>query len=183
MEQSISKHIARRAYYSIPFIFLASIVAYRYNYQRLSTLLVFLTYTSIAFWNSPKKGYYPEKILDMGTAALTITTMITIESYYLLDIYRYLFWGITAVSITGYMVNDFWFEFNMKQLDEFSRHKNSKNKNVSFIDETPNSFELRKIEIARENVQSTRVYIHMFLLHILPSVACIYCIMNSPVHP
>ena len=88
-ESSIPKHIARRTYYSIPFIFLASIVAYRYNYQRLSALLLFLTYTSIAFWNSPKKGYHPEKILDMSTALLTITTMITIESYFLLDIYLY----------------------------------------------------------------------------------------------
>jgi hypothetical protein len=185
MEQSIPKHIARRTYYSIPFIFLASIVAYRYNYQRLSALLFFLTYTSIAFWNSPKKGYYPEKILDMSTAVLTITTMITIESYFLLDIYRYLFWGITAVSITGYIINDFWFEFNIKQLDEFSQKQISKKKNVSFIDEPQNmtTIDIRKIENAREKVQTNRVYIHMVFLHVLPSVACIYCIIKSPVHP
>ena len=169
METIIPKHIARRTYYSIPFIFLTSIVAYRYHYRYLSFLLCFLTYTSLVFWNNPKKGYSLEKIIDMSTAAMTILTAIMFDSYHFTDNHRYFFWGIMAVCIVGFMVNDFWFHFQMQLLDDLST-----NQKTEYI---------LKIEKTREKVQSMEVYIHMFFLHLLPSLASIYCIVNSPSRP
>jgi len=166
METIIPKHIARRTNYSIPFIFLTSMVAYRYNYIYLSFLLGFLTYTSLVFWKSPKKGYSLEKILDMSTATMTILTAIMFDSYHFTDNYRYFFWGIMAVCIIGFIVNDFWFHFQMQLLDDLSTNPKKKYN--------------PQIEKAREKVQSIEVYIHMFFLHLVPSVACMYCIVHSP---
>jgi hypothetical protein len=102
----------------------------------------------------------------MSTAAMTIITATMIDSYHFTDNHRYLFWGIMAVCIVGFMVNDFWFHFQMQLLDDLSTNP-KKGYNL-------------KIEKTRENVQSIEVYIHMFFLHLLPSVASIYCIVNSP---
>jgi hypothetical protein len=178
MEQSIAKHIARRTYYSIPLFFVTSLVAYTYNYTRLTALLWFQTYTSFIFWYSPKKELYLEKVIDMSMSLITIITTITIESYFFTDFYRYFFWIIVAISISGFLLNDHWFHFHINMLDEMTRK--TPVKYVSFIDE-----KIIKLDITflKERVQTKRVYIHMFLLHILPNVVCIYCIVNSPVHP
>ena len=176
--QSIEKHIARRTYYSIPLFLVTSLVAYRYNYQRLTALLWFQTYTSFIFWYSPKKGLYTEKLIDIGMSLITIITTITIESYYFTHFYRYFFWIIVAISISGFLLNDHWFHFYINMLDEMTRKNNVKY--VSFIDEKTIKLD---IIVLKERVQEKRVYIHMFLMHILPNVVCIYCIINSPIHP
>jgi hypothetical protein len=178
MESSIERHIARRTYYSIPLFFVTSIVAYIYNYNRLTALLWFQTYTSFIFWYSPKKGLYMEKVIDMGMSIITIITTITIESFYFTDFCRYLFWIIVAVSISGFVLNDHWFNFNIKIIDEMTRKKTVKY--VSFIDEKTIKLDIISL---KERIQEKRVYIHMFLLHILPNIVCIYCIINSPIHP
>jgi hypothetical protein len=171
MEQSIEKHIARRTFYSIPLFFVTSLVAYRYNYQRLTALLWIQTYTSFIFWNSPKKGLYMEKMIDMFTASITIITTITIECYFFTDFCRYFFWIMVAISISGFVLNDHWFHFHINMLDEMTRKHTVKY--VSFVDEKTIKLDIIYL---KEMVQTKRVYIHMFLLHILPNIVCMYCI-------
>jgi hypothetical protein len=87
-------------------------------------------------------------------------------------------------------MNEFWFKQTMNLLKDFEKIENSgiqeKEKpkpRITFEGERLVNIDYRKIEKGKENIQIASVYLHMFFLHILPNVVCIYCIINSPVHP
>ena len=183
----IPSYISRRAFFSIPFFFLNSIVAYYYNYQRLTALMWFLTYTSVIYWNCPKKMDLI-KVIDISMAITTFYTVIFLDSYYFTPRNQFIFWISSTVCITFEFMNEFWFQHTMNLLKDFEKLENpqiqeKEKPRITFEGERLVNIDYRKIEKGKENVQIASVYLHMFFLHIFPNVVCMYCIINSPVHP
>jgi len=164
-ENRMPPHISRMAFYSIPFFVVDSIVCYIYEYYRLSALLALLSVTSVAYWNSPKKMDLI-KIADISVASLTIFTTTFVETYSFTPTNRYIFWFSSTIITTVFLSNEFWFTFSMIHLEDLIpklRNLDEKQMLVRWISRT----------------QISSLYIHMFFLHVLPNVTCIYCIINS----
>ena len=115
--------------------------------------------------------------------ALVIYTTSYIKYKYT-DTYRHIYWISSTISITSFFLNETWFMFTMLfiedqikkiwKLDEKNKWKLNEIE-MKMIDE----IEMKTILVWRERAQKMSVYFHMFFLHVLPNVTCIYCIINS----
>ena len=164
-ENRMPPHISRMAFYSIPFFIVDSIVCYIYEYYRLSALLSLLSVTSFAYWNSPKKMDLI-KIADMSVAALTIFTTTFVETYSFTPTNRYIFCFSGTIITTVTLCNEFWFTFSMIHLEDIIQK-------IRKLDEK------QMLIRCTSRTQMASLYIHMFFLHVLPNVTCIYCIVTS----
>jgi len=167
-ENRIPRHISKTAYFSIPFFVADSLVCYIYGYYRLSSLLALLAVTSVAYWNSPKKMDVI-KMVDMSVGSLTIYHATFIDAYKFTDTYRQIYWISNTISVTSFFLNDTWFMFTMILIEDQMR--------LWVLDDC----DKKTFLVWRERAQKMSVYIHMFFLHVLPNVTCMYCIINSNV--
>ena len=165
-ENRIPPPISRIAFYSIPFFMIDSLVCYIYEYYRLSALLALVSITSIAYWNSPKKMDVI-KMADMSVAVVTIYHATFIDAYKYTDMYRHIYWISNTVSITSFFLNEAWFLFSMLLIEDQLRLWN--------LDDS----DKRTFLVWKTRAQKMSVYIHLFFLHVLPNVTCMYCIINS----
>lgn len=163
-ENRIPPHISKIAFFSIPFFMMDSLVCYIYEYYRLSALLALLSMTSVAYWNSPKKMDVI-KMVDISVGIVTIYHSTFVDAYKYTDIYRHIYWISNTVSITSFFLNETWFMFSMVLIEDQMRLYDDKK---TFL-------------VWKTRAQKMSVYIHMFFLHILPNVMCIYCTVNSNV--
>jgi len=165
-ENRIPSPIARIAFFSIPFFAMDSLVCYMYEYYRLSFLLALLTVTSVAYWKSPKKLDII-KIADISVATVTIYNATFVDAYRYTDTYRHLYWISCTVSITSFFLNESWFLFSMLLLEDQIK--------VWYLEDS----QKERLFTWKTRAQKMSIYFHMFFLHILPNVTCMYCIINS----
>ena len=164
-------YISRKAFFSIPFFFINAIVAYNYKYERLAALLIFLTYTSFAYWNHAVKMNLI-KAIDIMIACTTVYSSVFIDSYSFTETNRLFFWGSSMVSISVFIMNDYWYYYSIDLLNDLIKPNNKNATNTIMIDE-------KKINKWIEKIHYRSVFIHMFFLHVLPCVSCMYCIIYS----
>jgi len=167
-ENRIPSPISKTAFFSIPFFMMDSLVCLKYEYYRLSLLLALLSVTSIVYWNSPKKMDVI-KLADMSVATVTIYHATFIDAYKFTDTYRQIYWISSTISITSFFLNEAWFLFSMLLIEDQMRLWN--------LDDS----DKRTFLVWKTRAQKMSVYIHLFFLHILPNVTCMYCIINSRV--
>jgi hypothetical protein len=167
-ENRIPCHISRTAFYSIPFFVMDSLVCYIYEYYRLSALLALLSVTSVAYWNSPKKMDVI-KMADMSVATVIIYNATFVDAYRYTDTYRHIYWISSTVSITSFFLNEVWFMFTMLLIEDQMR--------LWVLYEC----DKKTFLVWKERAQKMSVYFHMFFLHVLPNVTCMYCIVKSKV--
>lgn len=165
-EIRIPSHISKIAFFSIPFFIMDSLVCFKYEYYRLSALLALVSITSVAYWNSPKKMDVI-KIADMSVATVTIYHATFVDAYSFTEINRQIYWISNTVSITSFFCNEAWFLFSMMLIQDQIRLWN--------LDDS----DKKTFLVWKERAQKMSVYIHLFFLHILPNVTCMYCIINS----
>ena len=165
-ENRIPPYISRPAFFSIPFFVADSLVCLKYGYYQLSLLLALLSVTSVAYWNSPKKMDVI-KIMDMSLATVTIYHSIFIDAYKYTDTYRHIYWISCTVSTASFFLNETWFMFTMILIEDQMR--------LWVLDDS----DKKTFLVWKSRAQIMSVYIHMFFLHILPNVTCMYCIVNS----
>jgi hypothetical protein len=165
-ENRIPPHISRIAFFSIPFFVMDSLVCYMYEHYQLSILLALLSVTSVAYWTSPKKMDLI-KIADMSVATVTIYHSIFVDAYKYTDTYRHIYWISCTVSTASFFLNETWFMFSMILIEDQMR--------LWVLDESDKQTFL----VWKARAQKMSVYIHMFFLHILPNITCMYCIINS----
>jgi len=165
-ENRIPPPISKIAFFSIPFFAMDSLVCYMYEHYRLSVLLALLTVTSVAYWKSPKKMDLI-KIADMSVATLTIYNATFVDAYKYTDTYRHIYWISSTVSIASFFMNESWFLFSMLLLEDQMR--------LWDLDDSDKQTFL----VWKARAQKMSVYIHLFFLHILPNVTCMYCIIKS----
>jgi len=139
-----------------------------YAYYRLSLLLALLTVTSVGYWNSPKKLDFI-KIADMSVGVVTIYHATFIDAYKFTDTYQQIYWISNTVSVTSFFLNEVWFIFSMLLIEDQMR--------LWVLDDS----DKKTFLVWKERAQKMSVYIHLFFLHILPNVTCMYCIINSRV--
>ena len=165
-ENRIPTHISRIAFFSIPFFVMDSLVCLKYEYYRLSALLALLAVTSVAYWKSPKKMDVI-KMADMSVGVVTIYHATFIDAYKYTDMYRHIYWISSTISITSFFLNETWFMFTMILIEDQMR--------LWVLDDS----DKRTFLVWKTRAQKMSVYIHLFFLHILPNVTCMYCIINS----
>jgi hypothetical protein len=165
-ENRIPPHISRIAFFSIPFFVVDSLVCYMYEYYRLSALLALLAVTSVAYWKSPKKMDVI-KMADMSVGVVTIYHSTFIDAYKYTDMYRHIYWISSTISITSFFLNETWFLFSMLLIEDQMR--------LWVLDD----IDKRTFLVWKTRAQKMSVYIHLFFLHILPNVTCMYCIIHS----
>lgn len=165
-ENRIPPPISRIAFFSIPFFMVDSLVCYIYEYYRLSALLALLAVTSVAYWKSPKKMDVI-KMADMSVGVVTIYHATFIDAYKYTDMYRHIYWISNTVSVTSFFLNETWFMFTMILIEDQMR--------LWVLDDT----DKRTFLVWKARAQKMSVYIHLFFLHILPNVTCMYCIIHS----
>jgi len=144
------QHISRKAFYTIPLFGLTSLVSFHYGLTSLSLVSFNVMLTSFAHWNLLKKEGI-ERNLDRVMSVLTYTSL-WLESRNFSPEYRK-WWSLLTIFNTGvYITNQYVFYSIYKSTtDPVIREKN--------------------------NYRST--YIHMFFIHVLPNVSCIYGILTS----
>ena len=165
-ENRIPPHISRIAFFSIPFFIADSLVCLKYEYYRLSAILALLAVTSATYWNSPNKMDVI-KIADISVATVSLYHSIFVDAYKYTDTYRYIYWISSTVSITSFFLNEAWFLSSMLLIEDQMR--------LWVLDDS----DKRTFLVWKTRAQKMSVYIHLFFLHILPNVTCMYCIINS----
>jgi hypothetical protein len=109
------------------------------------------------------------KIADMTVATVTIFHATFIDAYKYTDMYRQIYWISSTVSITSFFLNETWFMFSMILIEDQMR--------LWVLDDG----DKKTFLVWKTRAQKMSVYIHLFFLHILPNVTCMYCIINSNV--
>jgi hypothetical protein len=161
----IPQHISQKAFYTSPFFLMSSYYVYvRMGHVLLALLLFCLFFTTVGHWN---KVYYSSmiKIADMFFALSVIIVATFHDSYYLESYYRNTWIYSITTSICAFTINEY----------------------VLYIRITPNlkskiinrTWFIEYIEphtIEREQAYYLSTYVHMFFLHILPNITCVYCV-------
>jgi hypothetical protein len=140
-----------------------------YEYYRLSALLALLTVTSVAYWKSPKKMDLI-KIADMSVATVTIYHATFVDAYRYTDLCRQIYWISNTATVAIFFCNETWFLFSMLLIEDQMR--------LWVLDDS----DKKTFLLWKERAQKMSVYIHLFFLHILPNVTCMYCIINSKIY-
>jgi len=144
------QYISRKAFYTIPLFGITSLVAFFYDFQRLSLCCFGLMLTSFAHWNLLKKNGI-ERNVDRIMVVITYTILF-LDSTRFCPKYKSIWNLSTALSMMTYSTNQFIFYR---------------------IYETT----IDPVLLEQNSIRST--YIHLFFLHVLPNLSCIYGIITA----
>jgi len=170
----IPQHISRNAFYTSPFFLMSSYYVYsRMEHILLSSLLLAVFFTTVGHWN---KVYYNSLIKTVDVfIALSILVVATFhDSYYLESYYRNTWLCSMSISICAFTINEYVLHIRITP--------NSRENKITIGNTT---WVLKYIEphtMEREQAYYLSTYVHMFFLHILPNITCVYCV-NSFVKP
>jgi len=146
------QHISKLAFYTIPLILLASLVAYNSKLNIIAILLFCLFITSIIHWYK----HYNNSIIRYIDTFLVI--ILLIASFYYVKENRLIIWIGTVVNIRIIFI-----------INKICYHYQCVDNSTSFYT-LPNSKK-------RENAHYWSVYIHLFFNHICLLGMGVYCIV------
>lgn len=144
------QHISRQAFYTIPLFGITSLVAFLYDFQRISFVTFGVMLTSFAHWNLLKKNGI-ERNADRVFVILTYTSF-WLDAQRFCPEYLARWYPIMVFNSGVYIANQYVF---------YRIYESTRDPKVLEIN----------------NYRST--YIHLFFIHILPNLAFIYGILTS----
>ena len=139
--------------YSIPFFLVNAGVALYYRHSILAILLIALYCSSYIFWNRIFREPWM-RTLDMSIAITNILYATYVTTPHLGVQYRRIWIRSIGTSIFVFCVNELAFFVWARTVYYHLAHP----------------------------ICYTSVFIHMFFLHILPSMSSIYCLINGSTH-
>jgi hypothetical protein len=163
----IPQHISRNAFYTSPLFLMSSYCVYfKMGHILLALLLLSLFFTTVGHWN---KVYYSSmiKIADMFFALSVIIVATFHDSYYLDSYYRNTWIYSITTSICAFTINEYVLYIRITPNLKSKITIGNKCWAVEYI-------ESHTMERERAYYDST--FIHIFFLHILPNITCIYCV-------
>jgi hypothetical protein len=168
----VPQHISRYGLFSVQLFLLTAICNYIYDYNVLTVIGLTLYITSLFHWYKIKTtGFF--KTLDVTTCIITINYITFNDSAYFCPINRKL-WILSAiVSIISYLTN--------KYIDSYQQFP--KGTRYFAADEPYQYFSLKYTwpnTLQRELSYKYTTYVHIILLHVNLSCACIYGVVTSP---
>lgn len=173
-EIRVPQHISRNAFYTSPFFLMSSYYVYsKMGHILLSSLLFSCFFTTVGHWN---KVYYSSTIKTIDIlVAITILVVSTFhDSYYLDSYYRNTWIYSMTTSLCAFTVNEYILYFRITPPLPYHKQKTKIGfKSIYWVVEyiEPNTIE-------REYAYYVSTYVHMFFLHILPNLTCIYCVQS-----
>ena len=96
-------HVSRKAYYSMIWILQCLVVSIYYNYYLLSTLLFFLTITSIWFWRDCSNTTIRTIDITFATSTIIVKNYIAINNF--TDLYKTIWIISLSICIISYYIN------------------------------------------------------------------------------
>ena len=144
------QYISRQAFYTIPLFGITSLVAFLYDFQRISFCCFGVMLTSFAHWNIVKKNGI-ERNADRVFVILTYTSF-WLDSQRFCPEYLMRWYPIMVFNSGVYIANQYVF---------YRIYESSRDPKV----------------LEMNNYRST--YIHLFFIHILPNLAFIYGILTA----
>jgi hypothetical protein len=144
------QYISRQAFYTIPLFGITSLVAFLYDFQRISFCCFGVMLTSFAHWNLIKKEGM-ERNADRVFVILTYTSFWLDSQRFCPEYVRW-WYPITLFSSGVYIVNQYVY---------YRIYESTRDPKV----------------LEMNNYRST--YIHLFFIHILPNLAFIYGIITA----
>ena len=144
------QYISRQAFYTIPLFGITSLVAFFYDFQRVSICCLGVMLTSFAHWNIVKKQGI-ERNADRVMVFFTYTSF-WLDSQRFCPEYLVWWYPITLFSTGVYIANQYIY---------YRIYESSRDSKVLEIN----------------NYRST--YIHLFFIHIVPNVTYIYGVVTS----
>ena len=168
----VPQHISRYGLYSAQLILLNAICNYIYGYNILTIIGLSLYITSLLHWHKIKSDGLA-KTLDVITCVTTINYITFNDSLYFCPRNRQL-WILSAfVSIIAYLTNKYIGSYQqfVKGSDYFAADEPYRFFSLKYT--WPNT-------LHRELSYKYATYVHIILLHVNLTFACIYGVVSSP---
>jgi hypothetical protein len=145
------QYISRLAFYTIPLILVASILAYMHNYKLISLLLVGIFITSVIHWNKHSQVSFI-RFLDVFLVAI----LLIVSIFYINKKHR-VFWYSSILFICFiYILNHLYYYY-------------------AIVDKTSSLYTLPNTK-KRETAHYNSVYVHLLFSHIGLFCSGIYCL-------
>ncbi len=159
----IPQHISRYAHLSATFFLYNSILAYVLKYRVLSFLLLCLYITTILHWNDCKYGII--RNIDIIILCVTLAYVTFIESHNIFPKYRSYWFYLLGFVIIIHAINEYIFYMHTRNSTEYVYVKHTyKTWPLTFLNYTePNTYK-------RELAYTLATYLHMWFVHIIPSI-------------
>ena len=168
----VPQHISRYGLYSAQLFLLTSICNYIYSYNILTVIGLTLYIMSLLHWYKIQSTGLV-KTLDVTTCVITMNYITFNDSAYFCPINRKLWFLSAFVSIAAYLTNHYICSY--QQFPKGSRY---------FAGDEPYRYFSLKYTwsntLQRELSYKYATYVHIILLHVNLSCACIYCVVSSP---
>jgi hypothetical protein len=168
----VPQHISRLGLYSTQLFLLTAICNYIYDYNILTVIGITLYIISLLHWRKIKSTGLV-KTLDVTTCFITMNYITFNDSLYFCPINRKLWFLSAFVSIVAYLINKY-IEFYQQSY---------KGSNYFLANEPYRYFSLKYTwpnTLHRELSYKYSVFVHIILLHVNLSCACIYGVVSSP---
>jgi hypothetical protein len=168
----VPQHISRYGLYSAQLFLLTSICNYIYSYNILTVIGLTLYIMSLLHWYKIQSTGLV-KTLDVTTCVITMNYITFNDSAYFCPINRKLWFLSAFVSIAAYLTNHYICSY--QQFPKGSRY---------FAGDEPYRYFSLKYTwpntLHREVSYKYATYVHIILLHVNLSCACIYGVVSSP---
>uniref|UniRef100_A0A6C0HHA1 Uncharacterized protein n=1 Tax=viral metagenome TaxID=1070528 RepID=A0A6C0HHA1_9ZZZZ len=170
----IPQHISRRAFVSATFFLQNCILAYALEYRVLCILMGSVYIATLLHWNEVKyHGIL--RTVDTMLANIAVLYLTFIDSYYFCPIYQQYWFYVFGSAIGGFAVNQYLLHM------QITRYSNQ----VKYIANQYETWPLTLLNYTNPNTYNRELaylrntHMHMFFIHILPSIsAAIFAILS-----
>lgn len=170
---AIPNHISKYGLISAQLLLANSVVSALHNYKSLSVISFFLYITTLLFWNNLTHSGFIKKV-DIATGIVNVLSITYYDSLRFDALYKELWASVMSLGSLIYLFNSYIFYcqttpdtqeiINDEPIIKYSYFS------TKYI--PPNTYN-------RELAYYYTSFVHIFALHFLPPVTCMYCIIYS----